>query len=302
MSGHFGEIITTIIGDDRVQRLYEEKAIPPELAGKTGADIALSLGIISTDTITALLVAQAAERTLQLADKAEEYANSSEVLISSYKEAFIIRLQEKGQSYTSADRPWLEEDSAGYAGYDCPIFKFIGADRDPDVLKAAQGTWLAAQVYLNNEVDAINAYNSEAADTPCSMGPEYADGFRKAAAGYYKMAGDLLAKEGHLRAAESFTAIAKSIAADIPAGKTYTPAKLVSSLLFRAQRGIQDVNIILGSQCYLDEEYEGTMNKLIRLTTLGASLARAEVLRSATVLQKDTRTPKLRLRKDLFKP
>lgn len=73
-----GEIITGILGDARVQDLFEQSGgHPKEHKGKPTGIIALNMGVITPATKTALLVAQAAERAYVLAEKAEELAREA---------------------------------------------------------------------------------------------------------------------------------------------------------------------------------------------------------------------------------
>ena len=194
MNGRIGEIITNIIGDNRLQDLFEGQQIPPEMAGKPSGEIALDMKVITPETKNALLAAQAAERTLQLVEKAENYAANP-----------------------GAEPP------EGRVGMDDKVFQFVGSERDPDLLKASQGTWAAAQMYLNQAIDTKGASLQGA-------GADFADGLRLRAAVYYMDASDLLKQEGHDEAAEKMLSVAQSIAGDIKDMRAPSPAELVQDL------------------------------------------------------------------------
>jgi formylmethanofuran:tetrahydromethanopterin formyltransferase len=69
-NGRIGELITEVIGNDTLQELFEKT---PDFqiehhAGKPSGIIALDLGIVSPKMKDALLVAQAAARTIAIVD------------------------------------------------------------------------------------------------------------------------------------------------------------------------------------------------------------------------------------------
>src|SRR3982751_5662956 len=83
-----GEIIEAIIGDTRVRELFDRAGKhPDEYAGKPTGMMALDLKVITPDTKTALLVAQAAERAYALAEKAAAVAAGYEEAIKNKREA-----------------------------------------------------------------------------------------------------------------------------------------------------------------------------------------------------------------------
>ncbi|MCE9507710.1 MAG: hypothetical protein K8R48_05255 [Alphaproteobacteria bacterium] len=208
---------------------------------------------------TALLVAQAAERAYQLARSAEEYARKHEGSVEYY-------------THLNEDRrAWMREFPGEKAAeYDSDIFKSVGAENDPELLKAAQATWMAAQLYLNNETRSIkeeitlNGFLGRA----MTMGPEYADGFKSAAAGLYEQAAQMLSKEGHADAAASLSAVGKAIMKYVVDNQDAPPpAKFLKSLLHQEQWGLQQANIALGDEKWsLSNDYEATLQKLIKLT------------------------------------
>lgn len=185
-----GEIIEDVIGDARVRELFDAAGKHPEdYEGKPTGMIALDLGVITPDTKTALLVAQAAERTLQLADKAK----------------FLPTLG------------YDEEARRKYSGTNCvpdtdPIFKFVGSPRDPEILQRAQATWKIAQINLNEEVGAFE--DRIAHLLPLRVNERIINGLHKAAAELYGAATQMLQAEGHADAAEKLDAVSKSIQFD----------------------------------------------------------------------------------------
>ena len=74
-----GEMIEAVIGDSRLKEIYTaQEKYPHDTGGLSAGETALKSGIISADTKTALLIAQAAERTLRLADKTEHFIDNVE--------------------------------------------------------------------------------------------------------------------------------------------------------------------------------------------------------------------------------
>lgn len=224
MNGRLGEIITVLIGNDAVQKLYEGKELPADLAGKPVGEIALKMGVIDANTKTALLVAQAAERTLQLANKAEDFARSHNTVVKEYRAA---KADLKGK-----DKKRLDESTAGVKYLDHPEFKFIGSERDPNILKASQGTMLSAQLYLNNEVSAINTEISGLFSWhgSSSLGLEYADGLREKAASFYNSAADML-KTSLPDVSSKLSNVAGSIQAGIKNRNAPDPTDLVKEMI-----------------------------------------------------------------------
>jgi hypothetical protein len=206
---------------------------------------------------TALLIAQAAERACQLTRRAEEYARKHEGCVEYY-----TRLNE---GRPISQREFINEKSVEY---DDDLFKAVGAEGDPEMLKAAQATWAAAQIYVNNETRSVKEEVTLKGflGRAMTMGPEYADGFRKAAAGFYSLAAQMLAKEGHADGAAKLEAVGNKIMGDIDNKTAPPPAKFLKSLLHQEQWGLQQANIVLNDDKWsLASEYEDTMQKLITL-------------------------------------
>jgi len=86
----------------------------------------------------------------------------------------------------------------GYVSPSAETFKYVGSDGDADSLKSAQATMVAAQMYLNNEIES-RLYKS---DFPLdigvsSVGAEFIDGLKQKALGDLKTASSILGQEGH---------------------------------------------------------------------------------------------------------
>jgi hypothetical protein len=266
MGLRLGEIISAIIGDNRIKELFDQSGKhPDEYAGQSTGEMALKLNVVTPDTKTALLVAQAAERAYKLAEKAESYAQNHENLVEYYR---------KKNKKTSKESPLLiDGKSAGVVGYDDPVFKFVGAERDPEVLKAAQATWMGAQIYLNQEVSSINqdAVAAGLENETSTMGPKFADGFRKAAAAFYAQAARLLDQEGHTAAAEKLKAVSRTLDHNVKNLNPPLPSVFVDyiyhhelSLLVGATMAQEKID---RKGLTLSVEYEAALKKLIKLTT-----------------------------------
>lgn len=171
----------------------------------------LALGDITPATKTALLVAQAAERIFLLSQKAEEISRNHANLVISGDE--------------------LDAFSSGYMAHDDAMFSFIYAANRPEALVAAQATWLAAQIYLNNEVKAVNDAGDGASFsvTATTLGTLYVGGFVKASAAFYAQAADMLHAEGHGLAATRIGAVGKAIA-DIAPAAASLPSECINQL------------------------------------------------------------------------
>ncbi len=115
MGKFLGEIITAVVGTDRIQKLFEDAGKhPDEYKDVPTGDIALKLGVITPNTKTGLLMAQAAERTARLAED-----------IRSGKNEEIVPFNDKR-------------------------FAYVGSEGDPKELQYAQALWMGAQM-LHNE-------------------------------------------------------------------------------------------------------------------------------------------------------
>ncbi len=246
MGKRLGEIIADIIGDDRIKVLMDAGGhAEAGYAGKPTGQIALEKGVITPGTKTALLVAQAAERAYTLAEKAEAVAGAYE--------------QNRGNRNTVP--------TGDLVSYDDPVFKFVGSERDPEILQRAQGTWMAAQMLLNNEIEATNAAiaSPDYLGAARIQGAGAAQGFKKTAADLYATAGDMLAVEGHAAAAKKLKAVSQALAVTAKDGPD--PSSVMSDLAFDFRRVSQDMSIILSDDRYLDKQpVEDVFKKLERLT------------------------------------
>ena len=246
MGKRLGEIIEDIVGDARVRELFDAAGKhPDEYAGKPTGLMALDLKVITPETKNALLVAQAAERTYALAEKAGAIAAKHNELI------------EAKEKISTAD----------VVEHDNPVFKFVGSERDPEILQRAQGTWMAAQMLLNNEISSVNGHIASPyyVANDLTEGTAAAEGFKKAAAELYAEAGKLMAQQGHGDAAAKFTAVSKALAAT--AGDGPSPSETMYSLGWNFSRGSQDLMIILSDERYLEKQpIEAIFEKLQKLT------------------------------------
>ena len=235
----FAKIIEDVIGDARIRELFDAAGKhPDEYEGKPTGMIAVKLGVITQGTNTALLIAQAAERTLRLAEKVQ----------------FL-------PSQGLAD----EESIVEYAKAHCipsddPVFKFVGSPRDPEILQQAQATWKIAQMNLNQEVKFLE--EAVFLKSPPHIYQAHVGGLQKTAAELYATAADMLQSEGHTDAAEKLQAVSKSIQFE----ETYTPSafKVATSMLERAQSDAQQKNHSMGDHRYsVDGEWS---DEIIRLS------------------------------------
>jgi len=260
MNGFMGEIIADVIGETRVKELFDAAGKhPDEYKDKPTGQIALELGVITPETKNALLVAQAAERTLLAAAKARNLATEHKNLV------------ESGAKIDSKTLGIIEYGSEAYE----KTFKFVGSPRDPDILKAAQSTNQAAQLYLGHEARAIKEHYHT--DAPLSVGPKFADGLEQAAKRYYQTAADMLAKEGHTQAAERIANVAKSLrntAKDAP-----VPSSLMDQIIVNERASNDWGNKAAMEQGYpgfsLNENYVGELKKVRDLTKLGQPATKA---------------------------
>jgi len=258
-----GEIIENVIGDGRIKDLFEQAGKhPEEYEGKPTGLVAMDLGVISADTKTALLVAQAAERAFSLAEKAETLSG---------------QVEERRKNKDKVPE-------ADYVGYSDDVFKYVGSERDPQILQQAQATWMAAQMLYNNEHESINGVIENPGFVANSMtqGAEAAQGFKKAAADLYGKAGEMLAQEGHADAAGKLDAVSKSLAQTAQDGGP-SPSRVMTDLSWNFKRGSQDLYIVLSDERYLDRQpVEDVFDKLAKLTVPETAQQRQPVAKAKT--------------------
>ena len=250
MGGRIGEIISAVVGDDTLQKIFEqpehnEAYIKANQEGTPSAFIAMDLGIIDKDTKTALLVAQAAERMALNAERAQAV-----------------------NSGTPAEEGWI-------TGIHDEVFKFVGSERDPQQLQEAQASWQVSQIWLN-----ASAMDAKPASEKMGLGDnsylhegpndDFSGGLLKAASKYYAAAADTLETKGFEDAAKRLRAVAEEIEPDNAAAITSTPNDIARAFLSGEQGYRQDMLIALSSDHYTggpgDNDNETLAKKLITLT------------------------------------
>lgn len=162
-----GEIILDVTGNPFVQQFYAAK---PPVNGPAG-QVAENLGAVDHEVKTALLLAQAAERVLVLAEQTDS-------LFSRHRH-----------------RHGFNRASSGALAADDPIFQYAGSPEDPENLRMAQANWQLAQIYLNLEQGA------KAAGQGRLFSPAYIGAFKKQARGSFEQAAEMLDQKGYADAA-----------------------------------------------------------------------------------------------------
>ncbi len=145
------------------------------------AEIAVKMGLIPPDIKTAILVAQAAERTQRLAEKAE-----------------------KASRLIADSQPVSQE---GCVEPTDTVFRFVGSERDAPHVKYAQGMWMAAQMYYNDMVRSTGRAGKNDVEAVA--------GFKLAAAELYDMAGEIIEKAGQKEAAEKLKMVSHELGKSI---------------------------------------------------------------------------------------
>ncbi len=144
----------------------------------------------TANTRHAILIALAAEKVFQIAKKAEELAQKHEGCIEYYK-SLVTRDRH-------AARAFIEDAKVSHN--DDVFSKVLSDGSMPAALRQAQATWLAAQLYLNNELSSIAEGAAGSQDdfrrTIESLGASYGGGFKRAAGALYLTAAAMLKKDG----------------------------------------------------------------------------------------------------------
>ena len=264
-----GMVIAAILGDARVKKLFDEAGKhPDEYQGVPTGEAALKMGVITQNTKTALLVAQAGERTLRLMDRVGKFLEQRPELLKTLTEKTA---DGKDPDWQVIDERMakIKQDIGGLVDLGDPIFKFVGSERDAVVLQQAQGTWMAAQAYLNYEARALEEEAAYAGVTGRPISTTQGDGpvagFRQAAAGFYARASELLEKGGHKEAALKFAQVAETIKEAYSGKDAPTPLRYVDDLLSAERRTVLDANIALERE-HWSVLNEDILEKLIRLT------------------------------------
>lgn len=246
-----GEIITDLLGDKRLQELYENGGAKPEAAsGLSAGEVALKAGVISADTKTALLVAQAAERAFGLSTEAGNLADSYDTTVKQHR----------------ANKTRYDKSGAHVVSHTADVFKYVGSDRDPPVLQQAQSLWMTAQMFYNNEIEALeNRINQPGYVGGSSSMPGYKEGFQRMALKFYGEAADMLRREGHEDAAGKLEQVQKQLSKGVSAEPgNGGPAQFLQSHLWSEQFAAQQVNIILnGEYQSINPQFEKTVKTLI---------------------------------------
>jgi hypothetical protein len=218
---------------------------------------------VSGDVRTALLVAQAAERTYNLATKAWDYAQKHEAHVNYYRAL--------NRGLLPSLHQYVDEEAVGVIAYDSPVFKSVGSKHDPELLRRAQATWMAAQIYMNNEISSIkdDVTENKSPEKKRSMGPMAADGFKKSASEFYILAAQILRDEKYPETAEKFEAVGNAMLKyGVDNKNAPPPTRFLMSLLNQERHGHRDSNSVLSGEAWtLPKEYKDTLEKLINLTS-----------------------------------
>lgn len=251
VNARLGEMISGLLGNDSLEKQYAAGSVTAPAGAAAEKE-----GIVSADTKTALLIAQAAERTLRAAEKVNFFHTHRDQIVADVKqevkdkqaehaEQFRARSQEhqkikekpsfiqrifgahaapvkispeerfefeNGQRLIERQAYSNRETALGYVSPRNDTFKYVGAENDAPALKSAQATTLAAQMYLNNEIESRLYKSDFPLDYGVSeVGESYTEGLKKKAAADFKTAATLLEQEGHGAAAAKLKAVAGSI-------------------------------------------------------------------------------------------
>lgn len=153
-NGRIGELITAVVGNDELQRRFEQhpEFQQEEFDGKPSGIIALDLGIVTQDVKNALLVAQAAARTVAVVEGKIEPTSMSD-----------------------------------------DIFKFVGSERDPKALQKAQADWQISNGIEHDDVSRDVFKHAAASHIAVAAYTLTEEGFTNEAAKLQKM-GDMVAE------------------------------------------------------------------------------------------------------------
>ena len=278
LNARLGEMITGLLGDDSLEKKYAAGPV----ADAAGAS-AEKAGIVSADTKTALLIAQAAERTLRAAEKVTFFHEHRDQIVADLKQqvtdlqaehaaafqppepeetkarpTFLQRIFRLNAEKTAAPvdhRYQLErelrqiehkayenrETDLGYVSPKEDTFKYVGAEGDAPALKSAQATMLAAQMYLNNELESRLYKSVFPLDGGVrEAGATYNEGLKQKAAADFKIAAALLEKEGHGPVAVRLKAVAANI--DVSGQNAPGPDELVRTLYKQEESSVSYSN------------------------------------------------------------
>jgi hypothetical protein len=249
-SGYTLEIMGYFFPSDEAKELIQKyEAGDQDVTIPSGED-AVNFGAVSKETKTALLVAQAAERTARSTELGEKFAANQQTFIGSKNNPDFEK--NGGKAITHKD------------------FQWVGSERDPEELKVAQATMMAAQAYINNEL--ISIYHSintpNAPDNSETLGHVAADGFRKKAAELYELSADMLKKEGHDEIAEKTRAAARDIKRAIKHDNAPTPNQTATEALTRHVLAVNEANNVAGEEVLsVNVPFAAALSKVVKLTT-----------------------------------
>jgi hypothetical protein len=265
-----GEIITELIGDDRIQKLFEAAGKhPDEYKDQPTGDIALKLGVISPKTKNALLILQAGERAYAMSDLAE----------------YIV---------VNLDQLEKEQKTPSVGNYIKDLFhpdyRYVGSEKDEVSVKFAQSVMMLSQATLNEEdhslyLDILGDQRGAHYDPfreAFSRGVERPQGLKKAAAELFITGGRMLVEEGHIEAAQRAKAVFYALM--VKKEGLPTPESIAVDFLSNFNRGTLNIAIGCNDSRYIDypEKYSGEVlfEKLIKLSGIPAEALRPEYERN----------------------
>lgn len=189
---------------------------------------AVDSGVINNDVREGLLIAQAAERTLRAVEATESFLDSSRDL-----------LLQKGRFDWRGDIHYDDADS---------VFAHIGLSFDTDELVKAQAIWHLAVMMENNEKRAVAAeikrLSSDEDGWVISLDRLYLDGFRQAAAVYFRRAADVIEAAGQAELAAALYKIADEQKPENKANDQFSPQCFARKLWKTRQRAGEDDEIL----------------------------------------------------------
>lgn len=159
-----GELIFDVTGNPFVQQFYAAKNNPAEPAGQ----IAENLGAVDQEVKIALLLAQAAERTLDITEKID---------------SLYARNRHRSR--------FNQASQAEFAAHD-RIFQYAGSPDDPENLRMAQANWQLAQIYLN-----LEKASKDRGVEQRVFSPAYINAFKKQARSNFEEAAEMLDEKGY---------------------------------------------------------------------------------------------------------
>jgi hypothetical protein len=185
-------------------------------------DLAFDSGILPNKTRDALLVIRAADAARVATDKAEEINKRH------------IKAQENKS--VKSEHKASEEDRFSVGD---PLFDGVRSGAGTAPVQKAQAIRAAAQLVLNNEIDALNeAVTRKFYDGPAFPAKEDAfDGLRTAVSSLFHTAAEMLTEEGHREAGLKYHAVADALA---PEKKGSPPSEAVFQIEWNIGRYYQD--------------------------------------------------------------